>query len=221
MILLICAFSSLSAKQTEHFSKHYNYLMYSPDAPVPADGYPLLLFLHGSGERGNDFELIKKWGPPSFLDDTTDFPLMVVSPQCPYDQLWDPLVLQKLVLELLDLYSIDEDRIIITGLSIGGTATWELALAYPHLPAAIVPICGQILPEEVCKIKNIPAWVYHGALDQVYSHKYSDDMVDALRSCGGKVKYTLYPEEDHLSWIPAYADPALYDWMLKQKKTYE
>jgi len=208
-----------SGNQVYVKSESYNFLIYVPSGASPEGGFPLLMFLHGSGERGDDPELVKKWGPPSFLDNTTDFPFLVVSPQCPAEELWDPKRLGAVLDEVEANNNVDINRIYITGLSIGGHASWDLAMDDPKRFAAVVPVCGMGDVSSACLLKELPAWVFHGALDQVIPHKHADQMVEALNKCGGNVRYTLYQGVDHFAWIPAYRDPELYEWLLQQKRT--
>ena len=219
LILGILTLQPSCTNQSNQMSRSYNYLLYIPEGLVPDEGFPLLMFLHGSGERGDDLALVKAHGPPSFLDDTTDFPFMVVSPQCPAEEMWDSKILSSILDEVIAKNAVDINRIYVTGLSIGGQATWDLAMFEPYRLAAIVPICGEGKHTEACKLKHLPIWVFHGALDEYVPHTDSDEMVDALKDCGGNVKYTLYPEVDHFAWVPAYKDPELYKWLLRQVKT--
>jgi predicted peptidase len=209
------------AQQIEYRSSHYNYLLYLPEHSAPENGFPLLIFLHGRGETGDNLNLVKKHGPPSFLDDTMDFPFMVVSPQCPEGKEWKPKKLRRLLEEIKSRSTVDPNRIYLTGLSMGGTGVWRFALRYPEIFAAMAPICGKIETKKACSLKDLPVWVFHGALDKVYPHTYSDEFVEALEACGGDVQYTLYPEVDHFAWVPAYKDPDLFKWFLMQRKSHE
>jgi predicted peptidase len=206
-----------------------NYLLYLPDGygKEPQQKWPLILFLHGSGERGNDLELLKRQPLPKTLDQQKDFPFIVVSPQLPlamgnWSDLIDPV--NVLLSQIQATYSVDPQRVYLTGLSMGGFGTWEFALRYPRRFAAIVPIAGgyrhqsNAIPENICDLKDLPVWVFHGAQDINVVPSQSEDMVNALKACGGNVKFTLYPDADHpASWTRAYADPELYKWLLEQK----
>jgi len=217
-ILLLLFSSVLTAQQLELTSvTHMKYLLYVPDMISPDKGFPLMLFLHGSGERGDDLELVKMHGPPSFLDDRTDFPFVVVSPQCPKNENWKPFVLLELLNEIALTVNVDTSRIYVTGLSSGGTGTWDLAMAAPEKIAAIAPICGRGDESRACTLEDTPVWVFHGAKDEIVPSSYSDDMVEALNDCDVYVKYTLYPDVDHFAWVPAYKNPQLYKWMLQQE----
>ena len=217
-ILLLIPSSLLMAQQIEMTSAiHMKYLLYVPDMESPENGFPLMLFLHGSGERGDDLELVKKHGPPSFLDHRSDFPFMVASPQCPEGKQWEPYKLIELLNELAGIANIDTSRVYVTGLSMGGHGTWDLAMFAPERFAAIAPVCGKGDVSRACILKDMPTWVFHGARDKVVPSSYSDEMVEALQDCGAYVKYSLYPDVDHFSWVPAYEDQELYEWLLQQE----
>jgi predicted peptidase len=191
-------------------------LLYLPeDYNKNKDKYPLLLFLHGSGERGDWLELLKKNGPPMMIELGRDFPMIVVTPQCPEEQEeWSVEVLDMLLNEMVRRYRVNEECIFVTGLSMGGTGTWNLAFAYPDRFAAIVPICGYADQAQAEKIKDLPVWVFHGAKDDVVPPQQAIDMVNTLKALGSPVKFTLYPEANHDSWTDAYNDQELWDWML-------
>jgi predicted peptidase len=180
----------------------------------------MILFLHGRGERGDDVEMIKKHGISKVVEQRKDFPFITVSPQCPEDTMW-PLeieALNALLDEIVARYAVDPDRIYLTGLSMGGYGAWHLATRYPERFAAVAPICGGGDPEKVCVLKDVPVWVFHGAKDPVVPLAASQEMVDALKACGGDVRFTIYPEAEHDSWTKTYEDPALYDWFLQHKR---
>jgi predicted peptidase len=206
-----------------------NYLLYLPDdyGEDPQQKWPLILFLHGSGERGSELQLLKRQPLPKTLDQQKDFPFIVVSPQLPlamrnWSNLIDPV--KALVDQIQTTYAVDPQRVYLTGLSLGGFGAWELALRYPTRFAAIVPIAGgykfqsTAIPENICVLKDLPVWVFHGAQDANVAPSQSEGMVEALRACGGNVRFTLYPDADHpASWTRAYADPELYEWLLEQR----
>ena len=178
----------------------------------------MILFLHGSGERGSDLELVKKHGPPKLVGNGKQFPFIIVSPQCPPNEWWSPEVLGALLDDVVEKYAIDKDRIYLTGLSMGGFGTWTLALQAPDRFAAIAPICGGGNPHRVDQLKHLPVWVFHGAKDQAVKIEKSQEMVDALTGIGGRVKFTIYPDADHDSWSQTYDDPKFYEWLLQQKR---
>lgn len=196
-----------------------NYLLYLPKDYAQQDAWPLLLFLHGAGERGADLDRVKVHGPPKLIAAGKEFPFLVVSPQCPDGQWWQPHELAALVDEIVEKYKVDRDRIYVSGLSMGGYGTWSLAGFSPDRFAAIVPICGGGDLRSVRRFPHLPTWVFHGAKDSVVPLSASVDMVEALQKVNGNVKFTVYPEADHDSWTEAYNNPELYKWMLEQKRT--
>jgi predicted peptidase len=187
---------------------------YGKDA---AKKWPLIVFLHGSGERGTDLNRVKVHGPPKLVDKDPTFQFMVLSPQCPTGQRWNSMVLNALLDEIEAKYAIDRDRIYLTGLSLGGFGTWDWAMAEPNRFAAIAPICGRGEVRGAKRIKQIPAWVFHGDKDEAVPLKDSKDMVEALEKAGGKPKLTIYPDTGHDSWTKTYENPELYKWFLEQK----
>jgi len=195
-----------------------NYLLYLPKDYGEREAWPLVLFLHGAGERGEDLELVKKHGPPKLVARGREFPFVLVSPQCPRDQWWEPVSLTALLDDLCDHLKIDEDRIYVTGLSMGGFGTWSLAAHTPRRFAAIVPICGGGDPFWAKRIAHLSVWVFHGAKDRVVPLERSQQMVDALKRQQGNVKFTIYPEAGHDSWTETYTNPALYEWLLEQRR---
>ncbi len=181
--------------------------------------FPLMLFLHGSGERGSDLEKIKLHGLPKVLEAGLELPCIVVSPQCPGDLWWDTEALTVLLDQLEETLRVDPDRIYVTGLSMGGFATWELATRHPKRFAAIVPICGGGEPFFASEITHLPVWVFHGAKDDVVPLEYSERMVKALKKYGNKrVKFKIYKHAKHDSWTKTYANPKVFAWMLEQKR---
>ncbi len=196
------------------------YLTYLPENydSVSTQRWPVVLFLHGSGERGNDLNQVKKNGLPHLIEAGKHFPFITIAPQCPSNEWWNVIALRDLLDEVGAKYHVDSDRVYLTGLSMGGYGTWSLATRFPERFAAIVPICGGGDPEAVADIKNLPVWVFHGAKDRVVSPQQSQEMVDALQKLGAPVRFTLYPEANHNSWTPAYATEELYTWLLQQHR---
>ncbi|MEX2213528.1 MAG: PHB depolymerase family esterase [Phycisphaeraceae bacterium] len=196
------------------------YLLYLPnDYEAKKDAkVPLLLFLHGSGERGDNIEVLKKHGPPMLVDKGKDMPFIIVSPQCPKDQRWDSDVLKALIEDVSKSHRVDTDRLYCTGLSMGGFGTWALCTKYPQLFAAAVPICGGGNPQTVKAMKGVPTWVFHGDKDTAVKLEQSQSMVDALKEAGGEVTFTIYENVGHDSWVRAYNSKELYEWLLKQKR---
>ncbi len=197
-----------------------DYLLYLPKdyGKDRTQKWPLILFLHGSGERGTDVQKVATHGPPKLVAAGQDFPFIIVSPQCPDNDWWNNDVLTGLLDEIETKYSVDKDREYLTGLSMGGFGTWALAIAQPTRFAAIAPICGGGDARRVRRLKDVPVWVFHGAKDPTVNIKEDQAMVDALESAGGNVKFTVYPEAGHDSWTETYSNPDLYTWFLAHKR---
>jgi predicted peptidase len=198
-----------------------DYLLYLPKDYDKQDAWPLMLFLHGAGERGTNLELVKKHGPPKLVEAGREFPFVIVSPQCPEERWWQPAELGALLDEIVGKYKVDKDRIYVTGLSMGGFGTWSLAAYSPQRFAAIAPICGGGETYWTRRFGHLPAWVFHGAKDQGVPVERSQQMVDALKKAGGNPRLTVYPEAGHDSWTETYDNPELYRWLLEQKHKHD
>jgi predicted esterase len=205
------------------------YIVYTPKdyERNPHQTWPLLLFLHGRGERGTDLRWLLKHGPLKLVMQGQDFPFLLIAPQITEDYLFFPPEFLKDVLDdVVAAYRVDQDRVYVTGLSMGGYGTWGVALAYPRRFAAIAPIAGGnplafggsggYDHEIVCGLKHLPVWAFHGAKDDVVPLAAEQQIVDELKQCGGNVRLTIYPDADHEnSWTRAYSDPELYEWLLQ------
>ncbi len=214
-----------------------NYRLLVPAAVKAGEKYPLVIFLHGAGERGDDntaplIHGVKRFAQDDFLK---QYPCYVIAPQCPTGQLWaskpwtdpnpelaaEPSAPTKLLMELMDGMEkdlpIDTQREYVTGLSMGGYGTWEMAQRQPKRFAAIVPICGGADNKNMAGIKDLPIWIFHGDKDGAVPVERSREAVAALKALGAKPIYTEYPGVGHDSWNPAYADLKLYEWLFAQK----
>ena len=201
--------------------------------------YPLVVFLHGAGERGADNAITLKHGAPRFCDESLrkTYPTYVLIPQCPESQKWSDVdwslekstlpeqvspsmqSVKELVDEMVENAGIDPNRIYLTGLSMGGYGTWDAIARYPNFFAAAAPICGGGDPSTAERFSTLPIWCFHGAEDPVVKVTRSQEMVEALKKLGSRVKYTEYPKLKHDSWTPTYANPELYSWMFSQQKS--
>lgn len=202
----------------------------------PISKHPLVIFLHGSGERGNDNEAQLKWGVLNFASDQNMkmHPSIIIAPQCPKNMSWtnfseedmslqpsptDPMkLLMELINEAILKLPVDTNRIYITGLSMGGFGTYDAITRYPELFAAAVPVCGGGDVTKAQSIAHIPIWIFHGALDGAVNPVLSQNMVEALTKEGAHPGFTQYPETGHFSWIAAYSDTMMMEWLFSQQK---
>ena len=195
-----------------------NFLLYLPKDYKSADGklWPLMLFLHGAGERGADLTLVTKHGLPKLVAQKKEFPFIIVSPQCPLEQTWNDETLLALLDHVIARFKVDAHRVYLTGLSMGGYGTWSLGVKYPEKFAAIIPVCGggsagDILLANQTKLRalqTLAIWAFHGAKDNVVPPAESKVMVAALKKAGCKeVKLTVYPDTGHDSHTKTYNNP--------------
>jgi predicted peptidase len=187
---------------------NYRYLLSKPEG-YETDAkkkWPLVIFLHGAGERGNDLEQIKKHGPPKLIATGQKFPAVIASLQCPPNELWNPHGVKAVTDHLIKTERIDTSRVYLTGLSMGGFGTWETAFEYPDTYAAIAPI------------KHLPAWIFHGDKDGTVPVENSHNIHDALKKIGAPVKLTIYPGVGHDSWTATYDNPEFWKWLFEQKR---
>jgi predicted peptidase len=201
-----------------------DYLLYLPK-DYDQNGskkWPLILFLHGAGERGDNVQFVKIWGPANIVEQK-DLPFIVLSPQCPSDKSWVNLLypVKKLLDEITIKYHVDLSRIYLTGLSMGGYGTFLMMENYPQYFAAYASICGGGNPMTVSRYKHVPGWVFHGDQDRAVPIGNSQVMVDSLKAKGADVKFTVYKGMDHYSWIPAYSESGLFEWFLTKQKIYK
>jgi len=204
--------------------KSIGYLLYLPkDFKRQGARTPLMLFLHGRGESSGPLSLVKKWGPPRLVERGEDLPYVIVSPQCPVKESWAEPGQQELLLKLIahikQAFPIDENKVYLTGLSMGGYGSWRLAADHPELFAAVVPICGGGKPEDGPNLARLPIWVWHGTEDSSVPFQRSVEMVEAIKKAGGnQVRFTTVEHVGHNSWEAAYATPELYEWLDKQSR---
>jgi len=221
--------------EAEVSGQQLGYWLYSPSSERVQDP-PLLLFLHGSGERGSDLEGVKVHGPPALIGHRKELAgFVVVSPQCPENEWWQSATLAALVDEVLaDQPRIDRERVYVTGLSMGGYGVWSLIADYPDLFAAAVPICGGGEPnrlnpdsdfeptfriESLAGVRELPIWAFHGEGDTVVPLEETVILVEALRELGSDVRLTTYPGVGHDSWTRTYSDSEVYRWLLRQTRS--
>lgn len=200
----------------------YAYQLYIPAAAASGTGaearWPLLIFLHGSGERGSDIARVKVHGPPKVAEREQGFPFILISPLLPAEEDWDLAKLDAILDHALATLPVDPARIYLTGLSRGGHATWRWGAAEPTRFAALAPVAGRGDPATACALSRVPVWAFHGDRDDVVPPEGSFAMARAIRACGGQMsRLTIYPDLGHNAWDPAYDDPALYLWLLTHR----
>ncbi|HUQ97195.1 MAG TPA: prolyl oligopeptidase family serine peptidase [Chitinophagaceae bacterium] len=254
-LLMLFFMLTLNADAQDLTAYEKNVLVQGPDTlpyrlllPLHFDAskkYPLVLFLHGAGERGRDNEAQLTHGGKLFLQDSlrAAFPAIVVFPQCAPQSFWSNVqfttdtsgrwtfnfqeggaptralaMVEALLEKLQGQYKLKEDQLYVMGLSMGGMGTFELVRRHPDLFAAAVPICGGAHPATAASLKRTDWWVFHGGKDDVVPLHYSEDMVAALKAQKASVKFTVYPEAGHNSWDSAFAEPQLLPWLFAQRK---
>ena len=206
-------------KFCEFTSGKLNYLIQYPENFREDEKYPVILFLHGAGSRGDDLQIIKN--NPYFVNTKQheDFPFVTVAPQCRDNCTWYDFLpeLKELVSTIEKLPYADPQRIYLMGSSMGGYGTWQLAMSIPEHFAAIVPICGGGMYWNGGRLVNVPVWAFHGGKDTVVLPEESQKMVDSVNRRGGNAKLTIYPENDHNSWTDTYRNIAVFEWLLSHR----
>ena len=202
-----------------------NYLLFMPrnTTAVINGKYPLIISLHGIGESGDALWMLKNDGLPKILDGKNSFPFIVVSPQCPATTEWyydrTDIKLNRLLDSVIARYPVDTNRIYLTGYSMGGIGTLDLSIRYPQRFAALIPIAFRIETGwDLCSIKDIPMWAFHGEKDDVIPLSNAQSVINTLVRCGGNPIFTTYPDLYHDAWTRTYDNPAIYDWLLTKKK---
>jgi predicted peptidase len=238
LLLILSLFSSLAfgfsdssktdLQQTKHFlmkegtdSVVIGYLVYLPKGYESSkESWPMILFVHGGGERGYEPDTLRRHGLPKLIEKGMNLPFIVVSPQCPPRPTWPKFIdsINVLLNKVIKEYKIDTTRIYLTGLSMGGIVTWNYAEIYPDRFAAIAPLCGWGDTTRAAALKDLPIWAFHGAKDTLAPLQGSTKMKELVEKAGGKVKLTIYPDLGHSIWRETYSNPELYDWFLQHKR---
>ena len=205
-------------------SHKLKYFIYFPNDYLTKK-YPLVLFLHGAGERGTNLKDIEIHGLPKLVKNGKKFPFIIIAPQCPLNLWWsDPLpvdLLSKLVNYMVMKYRIHKNHVFCTGLSMGGYGTLALSIKNPKLFSAIIPICGGVDIKnffDILNLKDLPIWLFHGDKDEVIPLENSQSIYKVLKPVNKNIKLTVYKGVDHNSWDRAYDDNELYKWMLSYKE---
>ena len=182
--------------------------------------FPLMVFLHGSGERGTDLEKVKNHSPFTYQN-LLKTDVAILAPQCPENTWWDSDEIYELIQSIAKTYNVDKSRIYLTGLSMGGWGTWKLATEHPELFAAVAPVCG-VTDTEIYKnvevLKNTPVHIFHGALDDIVSPNMSLDIYQKLKKVNPNCNLTIFPNDNHNSWDSTYSDPKFYEWLFAHER---
>ncbi|MCM1991867.1 prolyl oligopeptidase family serine peptidase [Oceanirhabdus seepicola] len=209
-------------KKTFKGNYELEYLLYLPEGYEESNKeWPLMLFLHGAGERGDDINLVKLHGVPKVIEGGEELPFIVIAPQCPEGLYWDFTVLQleQLIEGVMSELRVDNKRVYLTGLSMGGFGAYALASYRPDLFAAMVVICGGVAYAKRAElIKDIPLWAFHGEMDNVVPVEKSIEVVGEIKKVGGEPKLTIYPDKRHDSWTATYENTEVYEWLLSHEK---
>jgi len=227
--LLISAFISLftlilsqktQAQDRQKSYEKYPYLLYLPKGYETSKAMlPVVIYLHGGSQGGQDLSKLKTYGLPHLVDQGRDFPFIIASPQCPDGKFWSTdNWFDSLYAELTTKYRVDQKRVYLTGISMGGYGAWQTAVNYPDKFAAVVPLCGGCDDStRICRIKHIPIWTFHGTADDLIPISETERLVKRLTDCQGQAKFSRLEKEGHgIQYV--YEDNALYAWLLKQHK---
>jgi predicted peptidase len=208
----------LKAKISRQASIHY-LLSFPSGYRESKQKWPLLLFLHGGSGRGDDLNLVARYGPPAIASKRPDYPFVVLSPQCPRGEIWtDTDLLISLLEHVLAHYQVDPSRVYLTGVSLGGRGAWYLAYKHPDRFSAVVPICAWAPNIDwVRALHNLPVWVFHGDNDKLVPLSESEEMVKTLRASGNDAKFTILPGRGH-DIADVYERLDLTEWLLQQRR---
>lgn len=198
-----------------------NYSLYLPDVIDNGRKYPLIIFLHGAGERGDDITKVYKLGLPKYLKDGMKMEAFVLSPQCPSRIVWANITfdIKTLIDSIINCYPVDKSKVALTGASMGGYGTWDIGMTYSNFFSCILPICGEGSIWRVINLKNMPVYAYHGANDSLIPPTCSQKIVDAVNGAGGSAKLTILPNKGHNCHDAVYLESGGIEWMLSQKRT--
>ena len=200
--------------QFESATMGKDYLVYLPEGYGGTEAWPLVVFLHGSGERGTDPDRLRKIGPLRLK-----LPVIIAVPQCLPSCSWEPDAVAELVESVASCYSVDRRRIYLMGFSMGGFSVVQTVAAYPDLFAAVVPISGGGNPADGEKLRSLPVWAFHGAIDKTVPLNQSEQMIDAIDKAGGKAKLTVLPNVGHSICDTVCSRADLWQWLIKQHRS--
>jgi phospholipase/carboxylesterase len=200
-----------------HEGEYLDYLYSSPDTDKKL---PLVFYIHGAGSRGNDLSLLEENSGLTEVIEHVGDKCIIAAPQC-HGNFWFDLfeVLCEFVDTMRNAVAVDIDRVYITGASMGGYTTWQLCLSHPDWFAAAAPICGGGMYWSAPRLKDLPIWAFHGALDTTVLPEETIHMVSSVNRNGGNAKITIFPKADHNAWVPALSMDETWEWIFEQKRT--
>ncbi len=206
---------TIGVDQFESLTLAENYLIYLPKH-YDSQSWPLVAFLHGSGDRGNDATVLRGSGPFALVNSGTELPAIIAAPQCLPNCDWQPDAVSRFIAHVASTYHVDRKRIYLIGYSLGGYGTWRTAAAHPELFAAIVPICGGGEPDDTVALADTPVWAFHGGKDDVVPVKVSERIIESIRVAGGQPRLTVIPDAGHGICESVCGRTDLWDWLFQQ-----
>lgn len=205
-----------SVFETERFK--INYALYKPEGS--GDNMPLIVSLHGAGERGDDLNKIYRHALPRYIKEGEEFPAVVLMPQCPGRVVWNNVVfeIKALIDKIVKEYNIDVHRVSVTGQSMGGCGTWEMGMTFSNFFSCIAPICGVNFSWRAENLKNMPIWAFHGDADGIVPVRNSIELVDAIKRTGGNPRLTIMHGVGHEGWDFIYHETDVINWLISNKR---
>jgi predicted peptidase len=221
--LFLCLCFSISSYSQAKVKAAYNYLLYLPEGYTKNQKqYPLVIYLHGGSQRGNDLTKLKVYGLPYLVGKGQNFDFIIASPQCPDNKYWSTENwLDSLYSELISKYRVNSKKVYLTGISMGGYGTYIVAMDFPERFAAIVPLCGGMNDSDtsrVCNLSRVPIWTFHGTIDDKVSIGETERIVNGLKSCKGDVRFSRLTDKGHDIEYLYETKPEIYKWLLKHEK---
>lgn len=230
---------TLPESANRHYGQHYWVALPEKYTNEPNKTWPVIVFLHGRGEWGDDLNLATKRGLAQYINEGNKLPAIVIVPQSPQNQYWHPLFINAVMEEAAKTYRFDNKRLYLTGLSMGGIGGWSMVSAFPNRFAAFAPTAGslmndiaaesmgidptpaeQLLPS-LTRINHLPTWIFHGDRDSLVPTELGIRSKTLLEQAGGHAKITLYPMTDHDAWSPTYFEnPEFYPWLFAQSNEH-
>jgi predicted peptidase len=206
------------SEDSKNAAEPVDYLIYLPSDYTRRQKWPLVVYLHGSGSRGRDLNIVRREGLPGLVEQGKKFDFVLLSPQCPLRVGWNPEVVVGLIEHVCRSLSVDRERVYMTGYSMGGFGAWNVAAYDPGRFAAIAPLAGGGDVSQAKRLATVAVWAFHGAKDRVVPLEANQAMVDAVRQQGGRAKLTVFPDGDHGVCGTTYGAKQFYEWLLAQRR---